>query len=34
MSEGFFLNLQKSYDLRVQRAKMGAVLEMITPRAT
>lgn len=33
MSEGFFLNLQKSYDLRVQRAKMGDVLAMITPRA-
>lgn len=33
MSEGFFLNLQKSYDLRVQRAKMGAALVMITPRA-
>lgn len=33
MSEGFFLNLQKSYDLRVQRAKMGEALAMITPRA-
>jgi len=33
MSEGFFLNLQKGYDLRVQGAKMGSVLAMITPRA-
>lgn len=33
MSEGFFLRLQTSYDLRVQRAKMGDALEMITPRA-
>jgi antitoxin HigA-1 len=33
VSEGFFLNLQKSYDLRMQRAKMGDALEMITPRA-
>lgn len=33
MSEGFFLNLQKSYELRVQRAKMGETLAMITPRA-
>lgn len=33
MSEGFFLNLQKSYELRVQRAKMGDALEMIRPRA-
>ena len=33
MSEGFFLNLQKSYELRVQRAKMGDALAMITPRA-
>ncbi len=33
MSEGFFLNLQKSYELRVQRAKMGEALAMITPRA-
>ncbi|MFT4912704.1 MAG: addiction module HigA family antidote [Brevundimonas sp.] len=33
LSEGFFLNLQKNYDLRLQRAKMGDVLEMITPRA-
>ncbi|WP_396593661.1 HigA family addiction module antitoxin [Brevundimonas sp. R86498] len=33
MSEGFFLNLQQSYDLRVQRAKMGEALAMITPRA-
>lgn len=32
-SAGFFLNLQKNYDLRVQRARMGAALEMITPRA-
>lgn len=33
VSEGFFLNLQKDYDLRVQRARMGAVLERIVPRA-
>ena len=33
MSEGFFLNLQKSYELRVHRAKMGEALAMITPRA-
>lgn len=33
MSEGFFLNLQKSYELRIQRAKMGEALAMITPRA-
>lgn len=33
MSEGFFLRLQNSYDLRMQRAKMGDVLDMITPRA-
>lgn len=33
MSEGFFLNLQKSYELRVQRAKMGEALALITPRA-
>ena len=33
MSEGFFLNLQKSYELRVQRAKIGEALAMITPRA-
>ena len=33
MSEGFFLRLQNSYDLMEQRRKMGAVLEMITPRA-
>ena len=33
VSEGFFLNLQKSYDLRMQRAKMGDALEMIRPRA-
>ena len=33
MSEGFFLNLQKSYELRVQRTKMGEALAMITPRA-
>lgn len=32
-SEGFFLNLQKSYELRIQRAKMGEALAMITPRA-
>ena len=33
MSEGFFLNLQKSYELRVQRAKIGEALALITPRA-
>ena len=33
LSEGFFLRLQTSYDLRIQRAKMGAALDMITPRA-
>jgi addiction module HigA family antidote len=33
MSEGFFLRLQGSYELRVQRAKMGDALAMITPRA-
>ena len=33
VSEGLFLNLQKSYDLRMQRAKMGDALEMIRPRA-
>lgn len=33
MSEGFFLRLQNSYDLRMQRAKMGNALAMITPRA-
>ena len=33
MSEGFFLNLQKSYELRVQRAKMGEALARIRPRA-
>lgn len=33
MSEGFFLRLQATYDLRVQRAKMGEALERITPRA-
>lgn len=32
MSEGFFLNLQKNYELRVHRAKMGDALAMITPR--
>ncbi|MBU1272356.1 MAG: HigA family addiction module antidote protein [Alphaproteobacteria bacterium] len=33
MSEGFFLRLQNSYDLRTQRVKMGDVLAMIRPRA-
>lgn len=33
MSEGFFLRLQTSYDLRMQRARMGDVLARITPRA-
>ena len=33
LSEGFFLRLQNSYDLRMQRRKMGAVLAGIRPRA-
>ena len=33
VSEGFFLNLQKSYELRTQRPKIAAALEQITPRA-
>lgn len=33
LSEGFFLRLQNSYDLRMQRRKMGATLDGITPRA-
>ena len=33
MSDGFFLRLQMSHDLMEQRRKMGALLEMITPRA-
>lgn len=33
MSQGFFLRLQISHDLREQRRKMGAVLKTITPRA-
>lgn len=33
LSQGFFLRLQISYDLMEQRRKMGAALEMITPRA-
>lgn len=33
VSEGFFLRLQNSYDLRTQRVKMGDVLAMIRPRA-
>ena len=33
MSQGFFLRLQMSHDLREQRRKIGPQLEMITPRA-
>lgn len=33
MSVGFFLGLQIDHDLLEQRRKMGAALEMITPRA-
>lgn len=33
LSQGFFLRLQISHDLLEQRRKMGAALEMITPRA-
>ncbi|OYW40042.1 MAG: addiction module antidote protein, HigA family [Brevundimonas sp. 12-68-7] len=33
MSQGFFLRLQVSHDLREQRRKIGPQLEMITPRA-
>ena len=33
MSEGFFLNLQKSYELRVQRARIGEALALVSPRA-
>jgi antitoxin HigA-1 len=33
MSQGFFLRLQISHDLREQRRKIGPQLEMITPRA-
>jgi antitoxin HigA-1 len=33
MSQGFFLRLQVSHDLREQRRKIGPALEMITPRA-
>lgn len=33
LSEGFFLRLQNSYDLRMQRRKMGAALAGIRPRA-
>jgi addiction module HigA family antidote len=33
LSEGFFLRLQNSYDLRMQRRKMGDVLAGIRPRA-
>eukprot|EP01030_Chromulinospumella_sphaerica_P015071 gene15071-14870_t len=32
LSEGFFLRLQNSYDLRMQRRKMGEVLAGISPR--
>lgn len=33
LSAGFFLGLQVDHDLMEQRRKMGAALEMITPRA-
>lgn len=33
MSDGFFLRLQNSYDLRLQRAQIGPALERIEPRA-
>lgn len=33
MSQGLFLRLQISHDLREQRRKIGPQLEMITPRA-
>ena len=33
MSQGFFLRLQMSHDLREQRRKIGPALERITPRA-
>ena len=33
MTPGFFLGLQADFDLMEQRRKMGAALEMITPRA-
>ena len=33
LSEGFFLRLQMSYDLRVQRRALGNKLDFIKPRA-
>ncbi len=33
MSEGFFLRLQMSYDLRMQRRALGNKLDFIKPRA-
>jgi addiction module HigA family antidote len=33
MSEGFFLRLQNSHDLREQRRRIGPELEKIRPRA-
>jgi antitoxin HigA-1 len=33
LSEGFFLRLQMSYDLRVQRRLLGNKLDFIKPRA-
>lgn len=33
MSEGFFLRLQNSYDLRARRREMGDALEAIVPLA-
>jgi antitoxin HigA-1 len=33
LSEGFFLRLQMSYDLRVQRRLLGDKLDFIKPRA-
>ena len=33
LSDGFFLRLQMSYDLRMQRRALGTKLEAIRPRA-
>lgn len=33
LSEGFFLRLQASHDLRARRREIGGALEAITPRA-
>ena len=32
LSEGFFMRLQMSHDLRVQRRKLGNKLDLIVPR--